>query len=178
MGKVKLIIPSGKFCIQTRVNKKGETAIYLKYHLDGYLKRSTGINIPPTAWDDKKCCVKPSYPTASQINLQLQQFKTSIDKRLSEYDGEITRTVLSFILNGGDPTDAGDLPDESATQVANKNTNFVEYAKSVNDLNYGKKEYGYSLWYNKQKLIEHFETFLVHWRTPQVCTQRSSPGCV
>ena len=164
MGKVKPLIPSEKFCVQTRVNKKGETAIYLKYHLDGYLKRSTGINIPPTAWDDKKCCVKPSYPAASQINLQLQQFKTSIDKRLSEYDGEISRTVLSFILNGGDPTDAGDLPDESATQVANKNTSFVEYAKSVNDLNYGKKEYGYSLWYNKQKLIEHFETFLVHWR--------------
>ena len=107
MGKVKPLIPSGKFCIQTRVNKKGETAIYLKYHLDGYLKRSTGINIPPTAWDDKKCCVKPSYPAASQINLQLLQFKTSIDKRLSEYDGEISRTVLSFILNGGDPTDAG-----------------------------------------------------------------------
>ena len=176
MGKVKPIIPSGKFCIQTRVNKKGETAIYLKYHLDGYLKRSTGINIPPTAWDDKKCCVKPSYPTASQINLQLQQFKTSIDKRLSEYDGEITRTVLSFILNGGDPTDAGDLPDESATQVANKNTNFVEYAKSVNDLNYGKKEYGYSLWYNKQKLIEHFETFLVHWRkTPKFALKDVRP---
>ena len=85
-----------------------------------------------------------------------------------EYEGEMNKTVLNFILNGGDPVNEGDLPDESPTQVVNKKTNFVEYAHRVNDLNYGKKEYGYSLWYNKQKLIEQFETFLVHWRkTPK-----------
>jgi len=42
MGKVKPLIPSGKFCIQTRVNKKGETAIYLKYHLDVVLEEVGG----------------------------------------------------------------------------------------------------------------------------------------
>ena len=168
MAKVKPPIPAGKFFLPTRTNAKGESTIYLKYHLDGYLKRSTGINLPPSAWDENKCCVKASYPQSAQINLELQNFKSEIDKKLVAYDGEITKTVLSFILNGGDPTDAGDLPDESATQVANKKTNFIEYAKSVNDLNYGKKEYGYSLWYNKLKLIEQFETFLVHWRkTPR-----------
>ena len=169
MAKVKPPIPVGKFFLPTRTNAKGESAIYLKYHLDGYLKRSTGINILPSAWDDTKGCVKASYPQAAQINFELQNFKQDIDKKLVNYTGEITKTVLSFILNGGDPNDAGDLPDESATQVANKKTSFVAYAKSVNDLNYGKKEYGYSLWYNKQKLIEQFETFLIYFRkTPKV----------
>ena len=169
MAKVKPPIPVGKFFLPARTNFKGESAIYLKYHLDGYLKRSTGINIPPSAWDTAKGCVKASYPQAAQINFELQKFKQDIDKRLVGYEGEITKNVLSFILNGGDPNDAGDLPDEAPTQVANKKTNFVEYAKSVNDLNYGKKEYGYSLWYNKQKLIEQFETFIVHFRkTPKL----------
>lgn len=169
MAKVKPPIPVGKFFLPTRTNAKGESAIYLKYHLDGYLKRSTGINILPSAWDESKGCVKASHPQAAQINFELQNFKQEIDRKLVNYTGEITRTVLSFILNGGDPNDAGDLPDESATQVANKKTSFVAYAKSVNDLNYGKKEYGYSLWYNKLKLIEQFETFLIYFRkTPKV----------
>ena len=112
--------------------------------------------------------MKPSYPQAAKINSELQSFKNDIDKKLLAYEGEITKKVLNFILNGGDPTNEGDLPDESATQVVTKNTSFVQYAKAVNDLNYGRKEYGYSLWYNKQKLIEQFETFLVHWRkTPK-----------
>lgn len=85
-----------------------------------------------------------------------------------DYEGELNLTVLNFILNGGDPTHKGDLPDESPTQVVNKNTSFVDYCKKVNDLKYGKKEYGYSMWYNKQKIIEQFETFLIHWRkTPK-----------
>ena len=169
MAKVKPPIPVGKFFLPTRTNAKGESAIYIKYHLDGYLKRSTGINILPSSWDESKGCVKVSHPQAAQINFELLNFKQEIDRKLVNYTGEITRTVLSFILNGGDPNDAGDLPDESATQVANKKTSFVAYAKSVNDLNYGKKEYGYSLWYNKLKLIEQFETFLIYFRkTPKV----------
>lgn len=168
MAKVKPEIPVGKFVILDRVNKQGETTIHLRFHWDGYVKRSTGIGIPPSAWDENKCCVKPSYPQAAKINSELQSFKNDIDKKLLAYEGEITKKVLNFILNGGDPTNEGDLPDESATQVVTKNTSFVQYAKAVNDLNYGRKEYGYSLWYNKQKLIEQFETFLVHWRkTPK-----------
>ena len=168
MGSVKPRIPSGKFVVLNRVNTKGETVIHLRYFWGTYLKRSTGIAIPPSAWDEARCCVKPSYPDSARINAQLQNLKCEIDNKLLAYEGEMNKTVLNFILNGGDPVNEGDLPDESPTQVVNKKTNFVEYAHRVNDLNYGKKEYGYSLWYNKQKLIEQFETFLVHWRkTPK-----------
>ena len=161
-------IPRGKFFIEDRVNANGEATIYIRYYLQRYAKRSTGISIPPTAWDEENSCVKASHPNASRINLALQNFKCDIDNRLMEYDGDLNLTVLNFILNGGDPTNKGDLPDESPTQVVNKNTNFVEYCKKVNDLKYGKKEYGYSMWYNKQKIIEQFETFLIHWRkTPK-----------
>ena len=135
MAKVKPPVPVGKFFLPTRTNAKGEATIYLKYHLDGYLKRSTGINVLPSAWDEAKCCVKASYPQAARINLELDRFKSGIDQKLVDYEGEITRSVVSFILNVGDPTDAGDLPDESPTQVANKKTDFIEYAKCVNDLN-------------------------------------------
>lgn len=161
-------IPRGKFFVEERTNAKGEVTIYIRYFLGKYAKRSTGISIPPDAWDEEACCVKSSFPKSAQINLALQNFKCDIDNRLWDYQGELTLTVLNFILNGGDPTNEGDLPDEAPTQVVNRNTNFVEYCKRVNDLNYGKKEYGYSLWYNKQKIIEQFETFLVHWRkTPK-----------
>ena len=161
-------IPRGKFFIEDRVNANGEATIYIRYYLQRYAKRSTGISIPPTAWDEENSCVKASHPNASRINLALQNFKCDIDNRLMDYDGDLNLTVLNFILNGGDPTNKGDLPDESPTQVVNKNTNFVEYCKKVNDLKYGKKEYGYSMWYNKQKIIEQFETFLIHWRkTPK-----------
>lgn len=164
MPKLKPEIPTGKFVILDRINKQGETTIHLRFHMDGYVKRSTGIGIPPSAWDDKKCCVKPSYPLAAKINADLAEFKNNINRKLINYDGEITKSVLNFILNGGDPADEGDLPDEAPMQAVTVNTSFVAYAKAVNDLNYGRKMYGYSLWYNKQKLIEQFETFLLYWR--------------
>lgn len=170
MAKMKPEIPAGKFVILNRINKQGETTINLRFHMDGYVKRSTGIAIPPAAWDEKKCCVKASYPQAARINADLAAFKQDIDRKLLEYDGKITKNVLNFILNGGDPANEGDLPDEAPMQAVTANTNFVAYAQAVNDLQYGRKMYGYSLWYNKQKLIEQFETFLLYWRKTPVFT--------
>ena len=148
MGKVKPRIPSGKFVLLNRVNANGESSIQLRFHMDGYVKRSTGINIPPSAWDEVAGKVKNSHPQAAQINADLDKFRCEINEKLLAYDGVINKTVLNFILNGGDPTNEGDLPDQSPTQVVTKNTSFVEYCKKVNDLKYGKKEYGYSMWYN------------------------------
>lgn len=102
MAKMKPEIPAGKFVILNRINKQGETTINLRFHMDGYVKRSTGIAIPPAAWDEKKCCVKASYPQAARINADLAAFKQDIDRKLLEYDGKITKNVLNFILNGGD----------------------------------------------------------------------------
>ena len=48
MPKLKPEIPTGKFVILDRINKQGETTIHLRFHMDGYVKRSTGIGIPPS----------------------------------------------------------------------------------------------------------------------------------
>lgn len=109
MAKMKPEIPAGKFVILNRINKQGETTINLRFHMDGYVKRSTGIAIPPAAWDEKKCCVKATYPQAARINADLTAFKQDIDRKLLEYDGKITKSVLNFILNGGDPANEGDI---------------------------------------------------------------------
>ena len=93
MAKVKPEIPAGKFVILNRVNKQGETIINLRFHLDGYVKRSTGIGIPPAAWDEKKCCVKSSYPQAARINADLAAFKQDIDRKLLDYDIQVTLPV-------------------------------------------------------------------------------------
>ena len=138
MGKVKPKIPSGKFVLLNRLNANGEAAIHFRFHLDGYVKRSTGINIRPSDWDDKTGRVKNTNPRAAQLNAELDRIRCEVNEKLLAYDGEINKTVLNFILNGGDPTNEGDLPDESPTQVVTKNTSFVEYCKKVNDLKYGK----------------------------------------
>lgn len=71
--------------------------------------------------------------------------------------------VLSHILNGGDPAAEGSMPTDNTGRLSGKNTDFVKYAHLVNDVKHGKKEYGYSAWYNKKKYIDAFDTFLRHY---------------
>lgn len=45
--------------------------------------------------------------------------------------------------------------------------NIVNYALEVNDHLYDKSYYGYSSWYNKKKVIEAFEFYILNFeRTP------------
>jgi len=72
MIKVKTKIPSGSLTLLTKPNAAGECAVYLRYYLGSYIKKST---------DD---------------------IKAEIDKALLEYDGQITADVIRSIMTGDD----------------------------------------------------------------------------
>ena len=63
-------IPRVKFFIEDRVNTKGEATIYIRYFLQRYAKRSTGINIPPKAWDEKTAVLR--HPSTHSVLLREQ----------------------------------------------------------------------------------------------------------
>lgn len=163
MGKIKPGVPTGNLVLLTRPNSKGECTVYLRYFLGKYVKRSTGIHVSMKDWDERRQCLKASAPNAARINATLVGIKSEIDNRLLAYDKAITLNVLSYILNGGDPAVEGRMPTDNTGRLSGKNTDFVKYAHLVNDVKHGKKEYGYSAWYNKKKYIDAFDTFLRHY---------------
>ena len=163
MSKVKPKVPSGHLVLLTAPNTKGECAVYVRYFLGKYVKRSTGVSIPADGWDEKRECVKPTVKNAPYLNSVLRDFKAEIDNKLMKFDGVITLQVLTFILNGGDPNNAGELPADHPDQIVTKNTSFVEYCRMLNDLRYGMKEFSYSGWYNRNSYIRIFENFLLHY---------------
>lgn len=163
MSKVKPKVPCGHLVLLTAPNVKGECAVYVRYFLGKYVKRSTGVSIPADGWDEKRECVKASVKNAPYLNSVLRDFKAEIDDRLMKFDGVITLQVLTFILNGGDPNNAGELPADHPDQIVTKNTSFVEYCRMLNDLRYGMKEFSYSGWYNRNSYIRIFENYLVHY---------------
>ena len=154
MIKVKTKIPSGSLTLLTKPNAAGECAVYLRYYLGSYIKKSTDIWVNQKDWDSKRQCVKSSAKNSARINARLYDIKAEIDKALLEYDGQITADVIRSIMSGEKTDD---------TQLHSIKTSFIDYARYVNDLKYGKKAYGYSSWYNKVKYIDAFETFIKHF---------------
>ena len=145
MSKVKTKIPSGSLTLLTKPNAAGECAVYLRYYLGSYIKKSTDIWVNQKDWDSKRQCVKSSAKNAARINARLYDIKGEIDKALLDYDGPITIDVIRSIMCGDD---------NSEVQLHSIKTCFIEYARYVNDMKYTKKAYGYSSWYNKVKYID------------------------
>lgn len=81
--------------------------------------------------------------------------KANIDDKLYAYDGNLTYSVLVYILNG----------EETQAQRNSRKSELVDYALQVNEMRYSKKDYGYTMYYNKKKCIEAFDTFLKHYAT-------------
>lgn len=154
MSKVNTKIPSGSLTLLTKPNAAGECAVYLRYYLGSYIKKSTDIWVNQKDWDSKRQCVKSSAKNAARINARLYDIKGEIDKALLEYDGQITIDVIRSIMSGDD---------KSEVQLHSIKSCFIEYARYVNDMKYTKKAYGYSSWYNKVKYIDAFETFIKHF---------------
>lgn len=154
MSKVNTKIPSGSLTLLTKPNAAGECAVYLRYYLGSYIKKSTDIWVNQKDWDTKRQCVKSSAKNAARINARLYDIKGEIDKALLDYDGPITIDVIRSIMCGDD---------NSEVQLHSIKTSFIEYARYVNDMKYTKKAYGYSSWYNKVKYIDVFETFIKHF---------------
>ena len=107
MIKVKTKIPSGSLTLLTKPNAAGECAVYLRYYLGSYIKKSTDIWVNQKDWDSKRQCVKSSAKNAARINARLYDIKAEIDKALLEYDGQITADVIRSIMTGDDK---GEVP--------------------------------------------------------------------
>ena len=107
MIKVKTKIPSRSLTLLTKPNAAGECAVYLRYYLGSYIKKSTDIWVNQKDWDSKRQCVKSSAKNAARINARLYDIKAEIDKALLEYDGQITADVIRSIMTGDDK---GEVP--------------------------------------------------------------------
>lgn len=146
-------IPTGNLVTLTKPNPQGEVMIYLRYYLGKYAKKTTDIKVPEKDWDAEAQRVKPSNKNASRLNALLSSIKANIDDKLYAYDGNLTYSVLVYILNG----------EETEAQRNSRKSELVDYALQVNEMRYSKKEYGYTMYYNKKKCIEAFDTFLKHY---------------
>ena len=127
MSKVNTKIPSGSLTLLTKPNAAGECAVYLRYYLGSYIKKSTDIWVNQKDWDSKRQCVKSSAKNAARINARLYDIKGEIDKALIEYDGQITIDVIRSIMCGDD---------KSEVQLHSIKSCFIEYARYVNDMKY------------------------------------------
>lgn len=157
MEATKKSIPTGSLVLLTKPNQVGECKVYLRYFLGKYVKKCTEIKVPFDDWDAKQQCVKKCNRNAARINNELATIKARVTEKLLAYEGVITLEVLQAALGKAE---------EEATEskVLNpKKRELVEYAKELNDLRYGKKDYGYTSWYNKNKYIEAFDWFVTRF---------------
>ena len=161
MKEVTMEIPGGSYALLNKPNSKGLMCIYLRYFINRkYIKRSTDIWIQPEDWDAETQTVKASNPNAARINNRLNNLKASLDGKLLLHKGPITSDVLKEYMSEYRPNDKK-APEKPSMP------NIVNYALEVNDHLYDKSYYGYSSWYNKKKVIEAFEFYILNFeRTP------------
>ena len=151
MPKSKSQIPQGSFTLLNKCNGRGEKAIYLRYFVGKYVKRSTDIWIVPEMWDKSKQEVKPGNRMAARINNRLADIKQKVDAQLLAYEeGVFTPEVVLRMMDGSF------IPEDQRA----KRTNLIDYAKCVNDTLYKRGDFGYSVYYNKRLNIEAFGRFV------------------
>lgn len=152
MPRTRSEIPRGSFALKATDNAKGERPIYLKYFVQGkYVKRSTDIWVLPADWDTKGQTVKSRNKSAARINAKLATIKKAVDDQLLAFkDGVITCEIVQKMLDGEY------LPeDEKAKGIL-----FLDYCRKVNEDGYDHNDYGYSVYYNNNLYLNHFEEYL------------------
>lgn len=122
------------FSMRNKPNGKGERALYLKRFIQGsYVMKSTGIWLLPEHWNQKIQKVVKRFD-ADDINQKLDKIRSK-ESRQPKIVAKTEKTRHPFI----------------------------EYAKEVNDLMMSNGKYGYTAWYNKDKSIDAFNFFLLHF---------------
>lgn len=69
-----------------KVNKNGESPVYLSVCFHGRLEKSTGISILPKYWDEKRETIKPGCPNAPVLNKMLQDMRNAVIERKNELE--------------------------------------------------------------------------------------------
>ena len=170
MPKTKATIPQGSFALLNNCNARGEKAIYLRYFVGKYVKRSMDIWILPDDWDKSRQEVKPKNRNAARINNRLLDFKQKVDAQLLAYDeGVISPEVVLMMMDGSF------MPNDQRA----KRTAFIEYANDVNDLLYKRGDFGYSVYYNKKLCIDAFGRFVAdELRLPPLALNQITPELI
>ena len=151
MPKKKAQLPQGSFTLLNKCNSKGERAIYIRYYIGKYVKRSTDIWVSPEDWDANLQVVKPRNKNAARINNRLALIKQKVDAQLLAYDdGRITPEVVQQMLDGSF------VPEDKRAA----HTDLIEYALDVNELFFNRGDFGYSVYYNKMLNIKAFGRFV------------------
>ena len=86
MPKTKAQLPQGSFALMNKCNNKGEKAIYIRYYVGKYVKRSTDIWVTPEDWDATHNMVKPRNKNAARINNRLALIKQKVDAQILAFD--------------------------------------------------------------------------------------------
>lgn len=69
-----------------KVNKNGESPVYLSVCFHGRLEKSTSISVLPRYWDEKRECIKNGCPNAPVLNKMLQDMKNKVIERKNEFE--------------------------------------------------------------------------------------------
>lgn len=157
--KIQEVLPTGNLVIPNKPNADGMASVYLRYYYQKrYFKRSTNVTVPVRLWDPIAQRLRPSAKDAVRKNNILYAIKTQVDERILSYEGKLNAHVFQRLVNN-EPIDA----DSRAKAI-----DFYEYCRKINTMLYNRKEYSYSSWYNKDKDIDAFQTFMVHYlKVPQ-----------
>ena len=123
--------------------------VYITYFIKGKtIEKSTDIKIMLTQWDAKNQKIV-KHSDAKRLQNKLDAIKRGYDEAIADYDGVITPDVLRKLLNG-----------ETVGRPNPQKTDFIQYARKVNESRYNNNKIGYSVYYNTTLYLNKFERFI------------------
>lgn len=150
MGRQPNTKPLGKFVVRKKdVDAAGKVFVYISYSVKSKTKeKSTEIKILLTQWDAlNQKIVK--HPDAKRLNNKLAAIKRRIDEAIEAYEGVITPEVLRKLLDG-----------ETIGRPSPQKTDFIQYAKDINERRYKNEKIGYSVYYNANLNLDKFAKYI------------------
>ena len=134
---------------KNQINSAGMAPVYITYFIKGKtIEKSTDIKIMLTQWDAKNQKIV-KHSDAKRLQNKLDAIKRGYDEAIADYDGVITPDVLRKLLNG-----------ETVGRPNPQKTDFIQYARKVNESRYNNNKIGYSVYYNTTLYLNKFERFI------------------
>lgn len=152
MGRVRAAYPQGTFILRGTINNKGEQYIHLRYYvINKYVSRTTGISVKPEEWDDRLQKVRSTNRGHARLNAQLQHIREAVDKQIMEYEGRLTPSIVTKMLNG----------EYQSTKQKIAKIDFFDYAHEYNKTRYEQGKISFSYFDNSRLNIEAFRKFIL-----------------
>lgn len=150
MGRQQSTKPTGKFVVRkNQINAAGMAPVYITYFIKGKtIEKSTDIKIMLTQWDAKNQKIV-KHSDAKRLQSKLDAIKRGYDEAITDYDGIITPDVLRKMLNG-----------ETVGRPNPQKTDFIQYARDINERRYNNEKIGYSVYYNANLNLDKFAKYI------------------